>query len=280
MSAGRYELAAQGRGRLQAAAGRAGAGGHRSAHRRGAQPQVAFPAARCSTRRSRLRSGLADVVKAEAGGVDTETLFIDEGFGSLDAETLDQVLGVIDELRDHGRAIGIVEPRGRFERQDCRAPGGAQVARWRVLAQCGGVRRAHGDRDRRQSRHQARRPRLALAPPGLRGDVRVSGGFATRPDPGIPQAYPRPPGRRSGSGSSPRSKPPAAVRSPLRPTWQTPRRPGMLFDLAEQRLGPGRHPGEQRDRLAGRLVQARASRPAWPLAAAGHPRNLVAAVRH
>src|SRR5260370_12389728 len=55
-----------------------------------------------------LGLGLADVVKAEAGGVDTETLFIDEGFGSLDAETLDQVLGVIDELRDQGRAVGIV----------------------------------------------------------------------------------------------------------------------------------------------------------------------------
>jgi exonuclease SbcC len=55
-----------------------------------------------------LALGLADVVKAEAGGVDTETLFIDEGFGSLDAETLDQVLGVMDELRDQGRAVGIV----------------------------------------------------------------------------------------------------------------------------------------------------------------------------
>ncbi|HEX9031602.1 MAG TPA: AAA family ATPase [Streptosporangiaceae bacterium] len=55
-----------------------------------------------------LALGLADVVKAEAGGVDLETLFIDEGFGSLDAETLDQVLGVIDELRDRGRAVGIV----------------------------------------------------------------------------------------------------------------------------------------------------------------------------
>ncbi|HVB42287.1 MAG TPA: AAA family ATPase [Streptosporangiaceae bacterium] len=55
-----------------------------------------------------LALGLADVVKAEAGGVDLQTLFIDEGFGSLDAETLDQVLGVIDELRDRGRAVGIV----------------------------------------------------------------------------------------------------------------------------------------------------------------------------
>jgi exonuclease SbcC len=55
-----------------------------------------------------LALGLADVVKAEAGGVDLDTLFIDEGFGSLDADTLDQVLGVIDELRDRGRVVGIV----------------------------------------------------------------------------------------------------------------------------------------------------------------------------
>ncbi len=55
-----------------------------------------------------LALGLADVVKAEAGGVDLDTLFIDEGFGSLDSQTLDQVLGVIDELRDRGRVVGIV----------------------------------------------------------------------------------------------------------------------------------------------------------------------------
>jgi DNA repair protein SbcC/Rad50 len=55
-----------------------------------------------------LALGLADVVKAEAGGVDLDTLFIDEGFGSLDAETLDQVMGVIDDLRDRGRVVGIV----------------------------------------------------------------------------------------------------------------------------------------------------------------------------
>jgi len=55
-----------------------------------------------------LALGLADVVKAEAGGVDLDTLFIDEGFGSLDAQTLDQVMTVIDELRDRGRVVGIV----------------------------------------------------------------------------------------------------------------------------------------------------------------------------
>jgi exonuclease SbcC len=55
-----------------------------------------------------LALGLADVVRAEAGGVDLDTLFIDEGFGSLDADTLDQVMGVIDELRDRGRTVGVV----------------------------------------------------------------------------------------------------------------------------------------------------------------------------
>jgi exonuclease SbcC len=55
-----------------------------------------------------LALGLADIVRAGAGGVDLDTLFIDEGFGSLDASTLDQVMGVIDDLRDRGRVIGIV----------------------------------------------------------------------------------------------------------------------------------------------------------------------------
>ena len=55
-----------------------------------------------------LALGLADIVTAQAGGVELDTLFIDEGFGSLDGETLDQVMGVIDELRDNGRVIGIV----------------------------------------------------------------------------------------------------------------------------------------------------------------------------
>ncbi len=55
-----------------------------------------------------LALGLADVVQAEAGGVSLETLFIDEGFGTLDRDTLEQVLTVIDGLRDDGRVVGIV----------------------------------------------------------------------------------------------------------------------------------------------------------------------------
>lgn len=55
-----------------------------------------------------LALGLADVVTAETGGVQLDTLFIDEGFGSLDPEALDAVMGVLDELRSGGRAVGIV----------------------------------------------------------------------------------------------------------------------------------------------------------------------------
>jgi exonuclease SbcC len=55
-----------------------------------------------------LALGLADVVTAEAGGSQLETLFVDEGFGSLDEETLDEVMGMLDNLRDGGRVIGIV----------------------------------------------------------------------------------------------------------------------------------------------------------------------------
>ena len=55
-----------------------------------------------------LALGLADVVTSEAGGVDLGTLFVDEGFGSLDPDTLDQVLEVLQGLATSGRAIGIV----------------------------------------------------------------------------------------------------------------------------------------------------------------------------
>ncbi|SHN23806.1 AAA family ATPase [Actinacidiphila paucisporea] len=55
-----------------------------------------------------LALGLADVVTDEAGGMRLDTLFIDEGFGSLDEQTLDEVLDVLDGLRERDRAVGIV----------------------------------------------------------------------------------------------------------------------------------------------------------------------------
>ncbi|MCY1158540.1 MAG: family ATPase, partial [Citricoccus sp.] len=55
-----------------------------------------------------LALGLADTVQAEAGGVDMDTLFVDEGFGSLDAASLEDVMRVLDGLQADGRTIGVV----------------------------------------------------------------------------------------------------------------------------------------------------------------------------
>jgi exonuclease SbcC len=55
-----------------------------------------------------LALGLADVVTAEAAGVTIEALFVDEGFGTLDEETLEEVMTVLDTLREGGRMVGIV----------------------------------------------------------------------------------------------------------------------------------------------------------------------------
>ncbi|MDT0166952.1 SbcC/MukB-like Walker B domain-containing protein, partial [Actinotalea sp. AC32] len=55
-----------------------------------------------------LALGLADVVTAEAGGTDLGTLFVDEGFGTLDAETLEVVLAELGRLREGGRVVGVV----------------------------------------------------------------------------------------------------------------------------------------------------------------------------
>jgi exonuclease SbcC len=55
-----------------------------------------------------LALGLADVVTAEAGGTRIGALFVDEGFGTLDEETLDEVMDVLDGLREGGRVVGLV----------------------------------------------------------------------------------------------------------------------------------------------------------------------------
>ncbi|MEY9965114.1 exonuclease SbcC [Streptacidiphilus sp. MAP12-16] len=68
-----------------------------------------------------LALGLADVVTDEAGGMPLDTLFVDEGFGSLDEDTLEDVMDVLDRLRERDRAVGIVshvaDLRGRVPAQ-------------------------------------------------------------------------------------------------------------------------------------------------------------------
>jgi len=80
-----------------------------------------------------LALGLADVVTQEAGGTRIEALFVDEGFGSLDEDTLDEVMNVLDDLREGGRCVGIVshvtELRQRIPAQVRvrRAPTGSSI---------------------------------------------------------------------------------------------------------------------------------------------------------
>ena len=55
-----------------------------------------------------LALGLAEVVSNQAGGITLDTLFVDEGFGSLDAETLETAMSTLDSLRAGGRTIGLI----------------------------------------------------------------------------------------------------------------------------------------------------------------------------
>ena len=60
-----------------------------------------------------LALGLADVITQESdsgarGDARLDTLFVDEGFGSLDADTLDDVMDTLDSLREGGRVVGVV----------------------------------------------------------------------------------------------------------------------------------------------------------------------------
>lgn len=55
-----------------------------------------------------LALGLSDAVQAYAGGVQLDTLFIDEGFGSLDPESLDMAMKALIDLQQRGRTVGVI----------------------------------------------------------------------------------------------------------------------------------------------------------------------------
>ncbi len=76
-----------------------------------------------------LALGLADVVAAESGGSRIEALFVDEGFGTLDEETLDEVMDVLDGLREGGRVVGVVSHVAELRH---RIPSQVQVSKGRT----------------------------------------------------------------------------------------------------------------------------------------------------
>ena len=55
-----------------------------------------------------LALGLADVVQSYSGGISLDTLFVDEGFGSLDPESLDGAIQCLAEIQKSGRLVGVI----------------------------------------------------------------------------------------------------------------------------------------------------------------------------
>jgi exonuclease SbcC len=64
-----------------------------------------------------LALGLSDVVQSYAGGIKLDTLFIDEGFGSLDPESLDLAIRTLMDLQSSGRMIGIISHVSELKEQ-------------------------------------------------------------------------------------------------------------------------------------------------------------------
>jgi exonuclease SbcC len=84
-----------------------------------------------------LALGLSDVVQRHAGGIRLDTVFIDEGFGSLDSEALDLALRTLEELNQGGRLVGLIshleEVKARIPARLEVVPGpSGSVARFRV----------------------------------------------------------------------------------------------------------------------------------------------------
>ena len=75
-----------------------------------------------------LALGMADIVRANAGGISIETLFIDEGFGSLDGTRLNDVMNMLQGLQMAGRTVGVIshvdEMKGQIQERINVIPGG------------------------------------------------------------------------------------------------------------------------------------------------------------
>ena len=114
-----------------------------------------------------LALGLADVVTAEAGGIPMDALFVDEGFGTLDEQTLEEVMNVLDGLRRADRTVGIVSHVSRTPPAD---PGPASMYSSPAPAATSTSPPAH-----------SAAPHVTSRPHAKRSEVRQPGGHCPRP---------------------------------------------------------------------------------------------------
>ncbi|MBX3195020.1 MAG: SMC family ATPase [Microbacteriaceae bacterium] len=77
-----------------------------------------------------LALGLAEVVTSRAGGIELNTLFVDEGFGSLSTEYLEIAMETLDSLKQGGRTVGVISHVSSMQEQI--------AAQLRVVAEPGG----------------------------------------------------------------------------------------------------------------------------------------------
>ena len=181
-----------------------------------------------------LALALADVVTTESGGITMETLFVDEGFGSLDPEALQDVLAELSRLRAGGRTVGIVSHVEELRRQ---IPDQIRVGRDDRGSPARGPGGEHPDPGR--LRRRLRRP---AAPPAGRARRRRT------------TAGPRPrPARRP-------PRPPCAP--PARPSRPAPRRPAGPPRQPRARVrgappSPAAHPARRRARAPPRRRRPR-----------------------